>query len=145
MKMMRSAAVFALAVALSVSGVACKDGMKHTVLANMGGMEGVTKLMQNWTSAMAADASLSQALTADDMNMVARGFATSVAKASEMPTPNDGVDLVKVLKDKNLSKDTLGAMGAALEKACGTSALSPDATKAAKHLWHETVEDVNKK
>jgi len=135
MRSMRILAAMTFAAVLSLGAAGCKDAMAPSVLANMGGMDGVSKFLDNWTAAMSADANLSKALTADDMSMITRGFTNEVAKASEIPMPNAGVDLVQVLKDKHLSKPNLEAIGAALKSATVTSKLSPDATKGAMNLW----------
>jgi hypothetical protein len=135
MRFTRITATLAFAAALAIGVASCKDAMAPSVLANMGGMEGVSKFLDNWKGTMSANESLSKALTAEDMNMVARGFTNEIAKASEIPLPNAGVDLPQVLKDKNLSKENLTAMRDALKTAAGTSALSPDATKGALSLW----------
>jgi hypothetical protein len=50
--------------------------------------------------------------------------------------PGGSVDLVKVLQEKNLSKASLKAMGAALQAATVTSNLSPDATQGVTNLWN---------
>ena len=136
MKLMRMLAVMAVATALTLGATSCKDeAMAPTTLANMGGMDGLSKLMTNWTAAMAAVPALGSALSADDMTMVTKGFVNEVAKASKIPLPNEGVDLVQVLKGKSVSAENLTAMGEALKSAAGTTQLSPDATTAAMGLW----------
>ena len=143
MKWMRTVAVLAFATALTFGATGCKDeAMAPTMLANMGNMDGLSKLMTSWTGAMAANTALSGALTADDMGMVSRGFVNEVAKASKIPLPNEGVDLPSVLKAKNLSAENLAAMGEALKGACSTMALSPDATKGAMSLWDGAVKQL---
>ena len=67
--------------------------------------------------------------------MVASGMVNEIAMATETPMPAGGVDLLKVLKDKNLSRESLQHMGAALKEAAGISNLSPDATMGAWGLW----------
>jgi hypothetical protein len=143
MKRMHAFAVLALAVSLVLGVAGCKnDAMTPTTLDEMGGMEGVTKLVAGWTGAMSANETLSKSLTADDMNLVGRGFATEVAKASKVPSENSGVDLVQVLQSKNLSKENLTAMRDALQAAAGTNRLSPEATKGALGLWDGVVKQV---
>jgi len=139
MKLMRTVAVLSFAIAMALGTTSCNDAVAPTMLANMGGMDGAAKFMTNWTSAMSANEALSKSLTADDMSMVARGFTNEIATASKIPIPNAGVDLVQVLKDKNLSKENVTAMGDALKAAAGTSQLSPEATKGAMSLWDGVV------
>ncbi len=139
MRWLKVLAALSVVGALMVGSTGCKDNTAPTMLANMGGMEGVSKLMQNWGSAVAGNADLSKLVSSDDMGMIARGFTNEVAKASKIPMPNEGVDLPKVLKDKGLSKANLDALGAALDSAAGVTKLSPDATKAAMELWNNAV------
>jgi hypothetical protein len=139
MKLLGKAAVLALAVTLALGAGGCKDTMDPTMLAQMGGVDGLTKFMSNWSGAVAADEVLSKSLSADDMDMISRGFANEVAKAAEIPMPHGGVDLVQVLQGKNLSKENLDAMGGALKTAAATSKLTPDATKGALGLWDGVV------
>jgi hypothetical protein len=139
MKSMRALAVLAFVTAMTLGAASCKDSLAPSMLANMGGMDGVTKLMANWTGAMSANEALSKSLSADDMSMITRGFVNEVAKASEVPMPNAGVDLVEVLKGKNLPKESLTGVGDALKVATGTTQLSPEATKGAMGLWEGVV------
>ena len=139
MKLLGKAAMLALAVTLALGAGGCKDTMDTTTLTQMGGVDGLTKYMANWTSLMSADEVLSKSLSADDMDMISRGFTNEVAKAAEIPMPHGGVDLVQVLQGKNLSKENLDAMGGALKTAAATSKLSPDATKGAMSLWDGVV------
>jgi hypothetical protein len=145
MKRMRKVAVWALVGCLAVGAVGCKESeesMSPTALANMGGIDGLTKFMASWTDSMSANPSLSQSLTKDDMTMVTRGFANEVAKAGGIPMPNAGVDLKAVLEQKHLSQDNLTAMGNTLSAAAKGNLLSPDATKAAMDLWENVVKQV---
>jgi len=139
MKLLGKVAVLAFAAALALGAGGCKDTMDSTTLTQMGGIDGLTKYMANWSGAVAADETLNKVLSADDMDMVSRGFANEVAKAAEIPMPHGGVDLVQVLQGKNLSKENLDAMGGALKAAAATSKLSPDATKGAMSLWDGVV------
>jgi hypothetical protein len=139
MKLLGKVAVLALAASLALGAGGCKDTMDTNMLTQMGGIDGLTKYMNNWSSAMSADEVLAKSLSADDMNMISRGFANEVAKACEIPMPHGGVDLVQVLQEKNLSKENLDAMGGALKAAASTSQLTPDATKGALGLWDGVV------
>jgi hypothetical protein len=139
MKLLWNVAVLALAVSLALGAGGCKDTMDTNMLTKMGGIDGLTKFMSNWTTAMSADEMLSKSLSADDMNMISRGFTNEVAKVCEIPMPQGGVELAQVLKEKNLSKENLDAMGGALKAAAGTSQLPPDATKGAMGLWDGVV------
>jgi hypothetical protein len=139
MRYMRVVAATMLAAVLTIGAAGCKDAMAPSVLANMGGMDGVAKFLDNWTSTVAADANLSKTVTADDMGMIAQGFKTEIAKASEVPLPSAGVDLVQVLTDKKYPKESLTGLRGALQTATVTSKLSPDATKGALGLWDQTV------
>lgn len=135
MRSMRVFAALMFAAVLSVGAAGCKDAMAPSILANMGGMEGVAKFLDNWTAATAADANLAKSVTADDMGMITRGFTNEIAKASDIPMPNAGVDLKQVIQDKHLTAETLTGLRNALTTAAGTSKLSPDATKGALALW----------
>lgn len=145
MKRMRRMGALVLMASLALSAASCKgskDSMSPTTLANMGGIDGLTKYMDAWKDAMSANPDLSKALTADDMTMVTKGFANEVAKAGAIPMPNAGVDLEQLLKQKHLTSDNLKAMGDALGAAAKTSMLSPDATKAAMELWEDVAKHV---
>lgn len=135
MRSMRVLAALMFAAVLSVGAAGCKDAMAPSILANMGGMDGVAKFLDNWTASMSADANLAKALTSDDMSMITRGFTNEVAKASDIPMPNAGVDLKQVIKDKAMTNETLTGVRNALITASGTSKLSPDAAKGALALW----------
>lgn len=135
MRQMRMAVALMLTAALALGAASCKDSMAPSMLEHMGGVDGVAKFMDNWKAAMAADPTLAPVLTQDDRNMVASGMVNEIAKATETPMPAGGVDLLKVLKDKNLSKESLQHMGATLKEAAGTSNLSPEATQEAWGLW----------
>src|SRR5262249_14117402 len=103
MKNVRRLGALALAVSLALAAASCKESkhsMSSTALANMGGMDGLTKFMGAWKDTMSANPQLSKDLTADDMTMVTRGFGNEVAKAGGIPMPNAGVDLKQVLEQK---------------------------------------------
>ena len=145
MKRMRTLSAWVLVASLALAAASCKESkesMSPTALANMGGMDGLTKFMAAWKDTMSANPQLSKTLTADDMTMVTRGFGNEVAKAGGIPTPNAGVDLMQVLEQKHLSKDDLKAMGDALQVAAKGNMLSPDATKAAMELWEGVARHV---
>jgi len=134
----RKVAALVLAGSLALVAASChesKDSMDHTALVNMGGLDALVKYMDAWKDTMSANPQLAGKLTADDMTMVTKGFGNEVAKASGIPTPNQGVDLMQVLEPKHLSHDDLKAMGDALQAAAKGQMLSPDATKAAMDLW----------
>lgn len=143
MKLMRMVAVMAVATALTLGATSCKDAaMAPSMLANMGGMDGLSKLMVNWSGAMSAVPGITSALSADDLSMVTKGFVNEVAKVSKIPLPNAGVDLAEVLKGKSVSAENLTAMGDALKTAAGTSQLSPEATSGAMSLWDGVAKKV---
>jgi hypothetical protein len=142
MKLLGKVAVLALAVSLAVGVGGCKDTMDPTLLAQMGGIDGLTKLMSTWTDTMKANEELNKSLNANDMDLISRGFANEVAKAGEIPMPAERVDLVQVLQEKNLSKENLGAMGDALKGAAVTQKLSSDAAKGVMSLWSGVVKEL---
>jgi hypothetical protein len=139
MRQMRILVVVMVAAALALGTASCKDNLDPSLLEHMGGIDGVAKLMDSWKEGMAADASLTNVLTQEDRNQVALGMVNEIAKATETPMPEGGVDLLKVLKDKNLSKESLKAMGAALNSATTTWKLSPEATKGVTGLWNNVA------
>ena len=145
MKRMHRMGALVLMASLALSAASCKESkesMSPTALANMGGVDGLTKYMDAWKAAMSANPDLSKALTADDMTMVTKGFGNEVAKAGGIPMPDAGVDLKQVLEQKHLTSDNLKAMGEALQSAAKTNMLSPDATKAAMDLWEDVAKHV---
>src|SRR5215467_2743603 len=115
MKLVRGVTGLALVALLAVVG--CKSSLPPSTLANMGGVEGLTKFTAAWTDTMSTNPELTKSLTPDDMNMLAKGFGNEVAKAAEIPTPNAGVDLEQLLNSKHLTKqqllDMANALGAA--------------------------------
>jgi hypothetical protein len=58
-----------------------------TALANMGGVDGLTKFMDAWKDTMSANPQLSKTLTADDMKMVTRGFGNRWPRQAEFRRP----------------------------------------------------------
>src|SRR5262252_3337654 len=105
----------------------------------MGGIDGLTKLMDSWKTNMSANPELSKSLSADDMTMVTKGFANEVAKAGGIPMPNSGVDLTAFLQGKHLSQSDITAMGDALKAATKGNMISPDGAKACEEIWGDVA------
>ena len=122
---------FAALIAVAGLTIAPLTGCKEaaTVMANMGGMEGVSKFNDAFAANIAANPAVSKFIDPAAADMVKRGVTTSVAKEAGMPIPSDGVDLNSFLKEKNMDKAGIQGFKDSATKAAKDVALSPEATK----------------
>lgn len=141
-RLLKCAAVFAFAA----MAIAPLDGCKQapSLLANMGGMEGLSKFNDAFAANLTADPAVSKYIDAASADMVKRGVTTEVAKESKVPTPSDGVDLTAYLKGKNLDSAAIAGFDKAANKAAKDVALSPDATKAMTSMLSNVMKGVGK-
>jgi hypothetical protein len=139
---LKCAAVFAMALMAIAPLNGCKQA--PSLLANMGGMDGLAKFNDAFAANLLADPAVSKFIDQAGADMVKRGVTTSVAKASNVPAPTDGVDLTAFLKEKNLDSAAIDGFRKAATKAATDVALSPDATKGMTSMLNTVLSGVGK-
>ncbi|MGH7741789.1 MAG: hypothetical protein ACRENS_07195 [Candidatus Eiseniibacteriota bacterium] len=142
-RFVKLAAVLAVAVLAIAPVTGCKQA--PSLLANIGGMEGLSKFNDAFAANLLADPAVSKYIDQAGADMVKRGVTTSVAKASNVPIPSDGVDLTSFLHEKNLDEGAIAGFKNGANKAAKDVSLSPEATKGMTAMVDEVLKGLGKK
>lgn len=101
----------------------------ETLMQQLGGMQGATKLADTFAANLAAQPSVTKFLTPDAISVVKNGLVNEIAKASGMAAPNAGADLTQALTGKGLDATAMSAVTSSLASAADTAKV-PAAPKA---------------
>jgi hypothetical protein len=88
-----------------------------SLVDQLGGMSGVTKLADAFGANLSGNPLLSPVLDAAAVSQTKMGLVNEIAKASGMAPPNPGADMFSTLSSKALNADQVGAVTAALSAA----------------------------
>jgi truncated hemoglobin YjbI len=109
-------------------------GMSQTLMDQLGGMTGVTKLADAFAANLSANPTVSTALTPDAINSAKQGLVNEIAKVSGAPEPYAGASLLGALSGKGLTSDGVKGVEDALASAADTMNLSSPAKESLKSI-----------
>lgn len=109
-------------------------GMSQTLVDQLGGMTGVTKLADTFAANLSANPMVASALTPDAINGAKQGLVNEIAKVSGAPEPYAGASLLGSLSGKGLTSDGVKGVEDALNSAADTMNLSSPAKDSLKSI-----------
>lgn len=95
-----------------------------SLLDQLGGLAGVTKLAEVFGANLAANPAIAKFLDATAMTQVQNGLVNEVAKASNQTPPHAGADLLGALTGKGIDAEGVSAITNSLAAAAETQKLS---------------------
>jgi hypothetical protein len=109
-------------------------GMSQTLMDQLGGMAGATKLADAFAANLSANPTVSTALNPDAINSAKQGLLNEIAKVSGAPEPYAGTSLLGALSGKGLTPDAVKGVEDALDSAADTMDLSSAAKESLKSI-----------
>jgi truncated hemoglobin YjbI len=138
--MLASVATLVVQFGCSNSGGASAVG--ETLYEQLGGEDGVTKLVSQFGASLQANPELSQLLSAEAIENAKTGLANDIKKASNMSAGDMSLD--SALKDQKLDSNTLAGVNNAIVQAAKGMNLNQETTdsltKLIKPLAHSVLE-----
>jgi truncated hemoglobin YjbI len=113
----------------STAASSAAAGASKSLMDQLGGMSGATKLAEDFGKNIAANPTLSSSLNADDVKNAENGLVNDIAKASGMAANGD-MTLLSALSGKGLTADGVTEVTNALSSAASAMKLSPATTTA---------------
>ena len=123
--------VLALSCLLSCAGSKDVGGV---LWGTLGGVTGVSKLIDSFGRNMSANSMLSQALGSEGIKQTKMGLYNSIAKAGGYGIEK-GTDLQGALKDKKLDAAGVDAVGSSLTAAASEVGVKSDQVAGLKAIW----------
>jgi len=136
------ATVATLVVQLGCSNSGGASAVAKTLYEQVGGEEGVTKLVNQFGTSLQANPDLSKVLNAEAIENAKTGLTNDIKKASNMSAGSMSLD--SALKDQKLDADTLVGVNNAIVQAAKALNLNQETTdsltKLIKPLAHSVLE-----
>ncbi len=136
------ATVATLVVQIGCSNSGGASAVDKTLYEQVGGEEGVTKLVNQFGTSLQANPDLSKILTPEAIENAKTGLANDIKRASNMGA--GGMSLDSALKDQKLDSDTLADVNNAIVQAAKSMSLNQattdSLTKLIKPLAHSVLE-----
>lgn len=136
------ATVATLVVQLGCSNSGGANAVGKTLFEQLGGEDGVTKLVTQFGAGLQANPELSQLLSAEAIENAQTGLANDIKKASDMSAGDMSLD--SALKDQKLDSHTLAGVNNAMVQAAKGMNLNQETTdsltKLIKPLAHSVLE-----
>lgn len=132
-KLAALAATVACTFVLSCAGTKAPD-MGSTLWGSMGGVKAVSSLSQSFGKQLTDNASLSSKLGKDGIAQVQRGLYNSIGSAAGYKI-DKGTDLQTALKNQNLDKGSVDAVGQSLQAAAKSEKLGSSQMAMLTGLW----------
>ena len=98
-----------------------------SLMDQLGGIAGVTKLAQAFGVNLAANPAIAKFLDASAITQVQNGLVNEVAKASKMTPPNAGADLLGALTGKGIDAEGVNALTSSLTAAADAAQVAAPA------------------
>jgi truncated hemoglobin YjbI len=99
------------------AGAAGATAAGQSLLGQLGGMSGVSKLAEAFSGNMTKDPVLSKLLDPATITQTSNGLVNSIATMSGQKPPHGSDDMLKALSGKNLGADGVNALTGALSSA----------------------------